>query len=183
MASLLFAVHPIHTTHLSQPKMLSLLLAAVLLAVVPTSTQGAADLVFFTNTSAVCLDGSPAGAYFQAGSPGNKTWIFMLEGGGLCSHEEDCKGRTKTALGSSKSWAKSQADLGHFQSVDAVTNPLFHDANMVFVPYCTGDVHSGTKLDGPCECAAPCGRRVCVQGVCTGCVRRVCECAQAENLG
>ena len=124
-------------------KRLIAIVVCLLAAIVPAATA-TATLEWMHNTSAVCLDGSPAAYYFQQGSPGNKTFVFMLEGGGLCSHEEDCLGRAKTALGSS-TFFHATINLPAFQSDDAAANPDWHDANMVFLPYCTGDLHAGTR--------------------------------------
>lgn len=68
----------------------------------------------------------------------------MLEGGGLCSHKDDCQARALTDLGSSKNFAKS-ITLPAFQSSDAEANPLWYEANQVFLPYCGGDLHGGTR--------------------------------------
>ena len=106
--------------------------------------EATASLVQITDESAVCLDGSPAAFYLQPGSAGNQTWVFMLEGGGLCSHELDCKARTKTDLGSSKNFADT-IQLPAFQSSSPVDNPDWFGANMVFVPYCSGDLHGGNR--------------------------------------
>jgi len=70
----------------------------------------------------------------------------MLEGGGLCSHKDDCTERSTTDLGSSKNFA-NQIDLPAFQSSDEISNPDWYQANQVFIPYCTGDVHSGTRTE------------------------------------
>ena len=87
-----------------------------------------------------------AAYYFQKGSDGNNTWVFMLEGGGLCSHQDDCTQRSTTDLGSSKNFAK-QIDLPSFQAQDSRSNPDWYNANQVFIPYCTGDVHGGTRTE------------------------------------
>jgi hypothetical protein len=122
--------------------MLHLSLAVFLgLAARATAT---ADLVMVKDTSVACLDGSPAGYYMQPGAAGNKTFIIALQGGGVCSHFLDCTARSKSDLGSSKGWAK-QTTLNELQSSDPSANPAFHGATMIWVPYCTGDVHSGTR--------------------------------------
>ena len=63
-----------------------------------------------------------AAYYFQEGSDGNNTWVFFLEGGGLCSHQDDCTSRSTTDLGSSKNFAKT-IELPSFQSSDSSSNP------------------------------------------------------------
>jgi len=95
-----------------------------------------------------CLDGSPAGFYHSPSqsSRGRLRWVLYLEGGGLCFTKADCESRTTTALGSSKYFALTRVGRG-VQAVDAATNPDFWDANHVFVPYCTGDLHTGTHTN------------------------------------
>jgi hypothetical protein len=53
-------------------------------------------------TGALCLDGSPGGFYLRNGT--QTSWMIELEGGGWCVNEEDCLARSKTDIGSSKSW-------------------------------------------------------------------------------
>lgn len=120
-----------------------LLLLAVLCAGAPAA-GATANLVHISGPNALCLDGSQAAFYWQPGSEGNKTWVFFLEGGGVCSHEQDCLLRAKTDLGSSKNFGPT-IQLPSFQNPDAGANPQWHNANMVFLPYCTGDLHSGTR--------------------------------------
>ena len=119
----------------------ALLVAALSAAAAPTAAD-AATLVHLSNQSAVCLDGTPAGYYFSQGD--SKTFVFFLEGGGLCSNRQDCIERTKTDLGSSTGWGQS-ITLGGIQSADPQANPFFANATQVFIPYCSGDVHSGTR--------------------------------------
>eukprot|EP00038_Savillea_parva_P030536 m.78377 g.78377 ORF g.78377 m.78377 type:complete len:475 (+) comp9215_c0_seq2:46-1470(+) len=91
-----------------------------------------------------CLDGSPAGYYFRPAQSqrGQTRWVIYLEGGGLCYDPNSCKSRTKTHLGSSTQWAKNKTGSASV-NVDSAKNPDFWDANHVFVPYCTGDLHTG----------------------------------------
>lgn len=93
-----------------------------------------------------CLDGSPAGYYFDAAPSGEKSsWVIFMEGGGACGTEADCKARAKTDLGSSKNWARSGDLPDNVLSSDCSVNPLWCNSNRVFVPYCTGDVHLGGR--------------------------------------
>ena len=112
--------------------MVSLMFIALFFLLTPAF---AADLVHLTTPAATCLDGSQAAFYWRAGSPGNTTWVFMLEGGGLCSHKEDCLARATTRLGSSKNYAPTMT-LPAFLSPDPVENPTWHQANAVFLKYC-----------------------------------------------
>lgn len=95
-----------------------------------------------------CLDGSMAGYYYRKGSA--DTFTIWLEGGGACTDEASCKKRAKGRRGSSTSWPKSTMQYSalsgaSLQSADCSVNPAFCNATAVFVPYCTGDVHSGNN--------------------------------------
>ena len=72
-----------------------------------------------TSEGAVCLDGSPAAFYW---SPGAETTKFYLhqEGGGWCGSDSDCFGRSKTRLGSSKSYTKTITMTGGYFDNDPV---------------------------------------------------------------
>jgi len=96
---------------------------------------------------AQCLDGSPAGFYYGLPSSENSSlWVFFMEGGGACWTKDDCIARSKTDLGSSLNWPdtmKSDAVLSN----DPAINPDFYDAYRIYIPYCTGDIHSGQRVN------------------------------------
>jgi len=48
-------------------------------------------------------------------------------------------------MGSSKSWAQNHSDLNGLLSKNSTFNP-FWDFNHVYLPYCTGDTHTGTQV-------------------------------------
>jgi len=56
----------------------------------------------------------------------------------------NCAARAKTALGSSKYWAYTYTDDENILSGDPSINP-FASFTRVFVPYCSGDAHLGTR--------------------------------------
>lgn len=97
-------------------------------------------------TGARCLDGSAAGYYYHFNEKSTR-FVFFLEGGGYCLTEEACKSRTSTDFGSSKAWPASIPDRADSDiiSVDPTLNPDFYDDNHIWVPYCSGDVYSGTR--------------------------------------
>lgn len=91
---------------------------------------------------AQCLDGSPAGYYFQ--KKASKKWVVYLNGGGECDNENGCKQQASTSLGSSKYFAPQlNANGWYLGSDDCNVNPDFCDWNHVFDPYCSQDLHSG----------------------------------------
>eukprot|EP00656_Telonema_subtile_P039862 TRINITY_DN44948_c0_g1_i2.p1 TRINITY_DN44948_c0_g1~~TRINITY_DN44948_c0_g1_i2.p1 ORF type:complete len:387 (+),score=77.55 TRINITY_DN44948_c0_g1_i2:178-1338(+) len=97
------------------------------------------------STGARCLDGTPAGYYIHQPSEPSSSFVFFLEGGGLCLTPFDCLKRSRTSLGSSKDWAPTMPG-DNVYSTDPSVNP-FTGFNLVFLPYCSGDVWTGTRTD------------------------------------
>jgi hypothetical protein len=56
-------------------------------------------------------------------------------------------------LGSSTFWKDGEfgGEDGSFTSNSSEVNPDFYDGHRVYVPYCTGDVHSGTRASATAE--------------------------------
>lgn len=75
--------------------------------------------------------------------PAYNSWVFFMEGGGVCVEPIDCAIRKESHLGSSNYWAASFNDEVRTISNDPKVNP-FWNWNHVFFPYCTGDTHTGT---------------------------------------
>jgi len=95
---------------------------------------------------AVCLDGSPAAFYFRPGfSTGVNKWLLFHEGGGWCNSLEDCLGRSKTDLGSSKGYGPTMNIGGGYFSTNETENPLMYNWNMVYLKYCDGGSFSGNN--------------------------------------
>ena len=97
---------------------------------------------------AFCADGTATGIGINPGDAGGRLLIFMM-GGGACWDEATCY-QLKTAFHIEGGYDESEfaADKGllgasFFDRTDA-TNPFRNDS-FVFVPYCTGDVHSGSN--------------------------------------
>jgi hypothetical protein len=93
-----------------------------------------------------CLDGTPAG-YYHGASPSNTSsrWVVFFEGGGACYSLDSCAARATTTLGSSAKWAQNYSQNDNLLSADPAVNPVFYDAHKIYIPYCTGDVHGGTR--------------------------------------
>lgn len=91
----------------------------------------------------VCSDGSPYHFWVRRADP-EKVLVF-LEGGGACFSAETCGPASPTfkrnLTGAGDVAAGAPADSGIFD-LDDDRNP-FADWSMVFVPYCTGDLHLG----------------------------------------
>ena len=111
---------------------------------------------------AVCRDGSPTGFFVHYGTA-NKL-LFYMEGGGACSNAPFCgfnpankeqilSGDGQIVLGSALGAVAGRQQpgvytggpMGVFDFGNA-QNP-FKDWSQIYVPYCTGDVHFGTRRD------------------------------------
>ena len=88
---------------------------------------------------AYCRDGSPAGILVNY-SGESKNAVIYLEGGGACFNSQTCglnpSSANRTPPGSDGIFNRNRSD-----------NPVA-DWNIVYVPYCTGDVFAGSKEDG-----------------------------------
>jgi hypothetical protein len=95
---------------------------------------------------AKCMNGTPTGIGVNLGTSGD-LFIYM-EGGGACFNSGTCN-----SVAHPSGWGPADFEsnigiynVGIFDRLDD-KNPM-KDATFVFVPYCTGDVHAGSKPDG-----------------------------------
>ena len=95
---------------------------------------------------AVCDDGSPTGIAVNP-SPGSKKLLVFLTGGGACWDYLSCAVLNTSTHGpqGATQWAQQAASLAG-SILDRGAKHPFTDYNLVFVPYCTGDVHSGDNV-------------------------------------
>ncbi|CAO1358756.1 unnamed protein product [Diamesa serratosioi] len=100
---------------------------------------------FQRETNVTCNDGSQAGFYLRK-SPGSRRWVVFLEGGWHCYDHKSCRSRwlKMRHLMTSTQWPETR-DVGGILSPSASENPFWHNANHVFVPYCSSDSWSGTR--------------------------------------
>jgi pectinacetylesterase len=94
-----------------------------------------------------CGDGSPTGIGVNPGT--GPDLVLFLDGGGACATGLTCfTFRTATTLGpfGPAEFAKSSERLPGSILDRALRGNPFADATLVFVPYCTGDVHGGDKV-------------------------------------
>lgn len=64
---------------------------------------------------------------------------------GWCGSDDDCLGRSKTALGSSKSYAPTRRFTGGYFSSDPTQNPLMWNWTKAYLPYCDGGSQTGER--------------------------------------
>jgi hypothetical protein len=98
----------------------------------------------------MCSDGSPTGLAVNPGPEGSTDVLVFLTGGGACWNEAPCynAGGFPTGLATAGPYgqAQFQADLPKAAGTildRTVTGSPFGGATLVFIPYCTGDVHWG----------------------------------------
>ena len=93
----------------------------------------------------ICRDSSPTGVGVRMAN--TKKLAIYINGGGACFNAETCAGNPFKFTESD--WTDLQNNFGSpgIFNPDDDRNPL-KDFSLVFIPYCTGDVHSGTLLNG-----------------------------------
>jgi len=100
--------------------------------------------------NAFCANGSTTGIGANLTDKSSKVVIYLM-GGGACWNDVTCY-QAKTAVNIESGYDKSQFD----KDADFLNGSLFDradpnnalkDASFFFVPYCTGDVHSGANPD------------------------------------
>jgi hypothetical protein len=94
---------------------------------------------------AMCRNGSGAGFGVRLNPASDKLFIFFA-GGGACFNGVSCIGNLDAySQNSFNSFANGDGQNGVFDTSN-MENAL-KDWNAIFVPYCTGDVHSGNAKD------------------------------------
>lgn len=120
-----------------------------------TTTTGAPEEPEAYNTwlkrepaGAVCSDGSQYKFFVNFSETSNKLLIY-LEPGGACWDYETCSG--STALGAANPDGIPDSHMDKWGTLSPllrrdVADSQTKDWNLVFIPYCTGDVHTGNKV-------------------------------------
>ncbi|XP_055535882.1 palmitoleoyl-protein carboxylesterase NOTUM isoform X2 [Wyeomyia smithii] len=112
----------------------------------PKTVQKELKRVFLSNRTVTCNDGSQAGFYLRK-SAGSRRWVVFFEGGWHCYDHKTCRARWLKLrhLMTSAQWPETR-DVGGLLSPLPSENPYWYNANHVFVPYCSSDSWSGTKV-------------------------------------
>ena len=110
-----------------------------------TTTPGTWSWVGFANSE--CSDGSPTGIGVNLSSTSSDLLVYF-EGGGACWSYLTCYQLLTATNGpyTSASFASESSHFGNSLLDPSATGSPFAGWNMVFVPYCTGDVHAGNNL-------------------------------------
>jgi hypothetical protein len=94
-------------------------------------------------TGSLCRDKQPTGFGVNINPSSTKLLIFM-EGGGACFNATTC-------TQAPSSWAPNDTNLGTAVGRNALFNRMtsvFKDWNFAYIPYCSGDVFTGTNMSG-----------------------------------
>lgn len=130
---------------MARPAHRAAVLAAGLAAAL--SLASAAPITRLTDPLARCLDGTLSALYVEpAAAPVNATrFVIFLEGGGECASAGSCSAATSSVLGSAKYFPQQKTfDEGVFYASALSSNP-FSGYTRVYLPYCSQDLHSGTR--------------------------------------
>ncbi|MEM1417058.1 MAG: pectin acetylesterase-family hydrolase [Myxococcota bacterium] len=107
-----------------------------------------------------CMDGTPFGIGVNINPESDRLMIFF-EGGGACFDRTTCL----TGVANRDGYDEEDFDetaagrlLGQPFARDDETNPV-RDFNMVYIPYCSGDVFGGNIEDSPSTTLTHVGRR------------------------
>lgn len=88
-----------------------------------------------------CMDGSKGAYYISKGDP--EKFVIHLQGGGECVDSVACGKKVHSSLGSSKYFSET---FNGYQLISAQTeNAILFNWTRIFVPYCSQDLHSGTR--------------------------------------
>jgi hypothetical protein len=113
-------------------------------------TAPAGQWTWIDEPASRCADGSPTGFGVNL-APGAKQVLLFLQGGGACWDGATCWGPVSTSFYIRTGYSKVEFETDILRPVmlplrrEDPTNP-FNQMHLVYVPYCTGDVHAGTKV-------------------------------------
>lgn len=89
-----------------------------------------------------CMNGTPTGIGVNL-NPGSDKVLIYLAGGGACFNTVTCFGvANRNGYGEAEFQNEVPRATNTVLDVGAAENP-FRDWNLVYVPYCSGDVHAG----------------------------------------
>jgi hypothetical protein len=93
----------------------------------------------------LCRDGTGTGYAINL-NPASRKLLIYLEGGGACFNELSC-------LQNPESWPPNDTSLMKSLTRNWIMsrtsdNSPFKDWNLVYIPYCSGDVHTGSAMSG-----------------------------------
>ena len=117
----------------------------LLLALTPPEVGGRKLSKFFLTdySEAVCNDGSPASFYYSPSPSGLDQWLVYLEGGSFCENNQTCASRP--AYYTTTNSPHYPETLEGTDLLGSGSSSPFGDFHAIYVPYCTSDIHVGTR--------------------------------------
>eukprot|EP00929_Paragymnodinium_shiwhaense_P115841 TRINITY_DN8499_c0_g5_i1.p1 TRINITY_DN8499_c0_g5~~TRINITY_DN8499_c0_g5_i1.p1 ORF type:complete len:506 (-),score=83.73 TRINITY_DN8499_c0_g5_i1:221-1738(-) len=108
------------------------------------------DVDIGNSTGSFCGSGSRAGYYYSVATGENASkWVVYFEGGGECRTADDCRGWFEGGRGDSSRWQDTKnPERQNTMDSDCSANPDFCSWSKIYIPYCTADMHSGTRREG-----------------------------------
>ncbi|KAI9995853.1 hypothetical protein PInf_012921 [Phytophthora infestans] len=88
---------------------------------------------------------------FPNGGSDKSKLIIFFQGGGACTDEVTCSFGLQCSLGASATLSTVATSSSAGVLNHSISDNTFKDWNIVFVPYCTGDVHAGNRILEPYE--------------------------------
>ncbi|RLN44065.1 hypothetical protein BBJ29_005297 [Phytophthora kernoviae] len=77
--------------------------------------------------------------------------MIFFQGGGACADEDTCAFGLQCSLGSSATFSTAATASNAGVLDRSLEDNMFKDWNVVFVPYCTGDIHIGNRVTASYE--------------------------------
>lgn len=107
-------------------------------------------------SGASCGNGTPY-RFFVNRTPFTRATVIVYEGGGACWDQAACEGQGKLSASNPNGVPANYMSLPSAMAVGGLVTPFSarldpfqavqtQSWNLVYLPYCTGDVHSGNKL-------------------------------------
>jgi len=110
---------------------------------------GVGEWAWIPRSDTQCRDGSTTGIGVRL-LPDASAVMIYLQGGGACYDADSCAQNANTPIAGENfsredffDWVTTLGDQGIFNTTNP-TNPVAR-WNHIYVPYCTGDLHGGTK--------------------------------------
>ena len=107
------------------------------------------EWVWIPRDDLTCRDGSSSGIGVRL-TLNTKAVMIYLQGGGACYDASSCEQNTKTPIAGAdfskekfNEWVEKLGDQGIFNTTN-LSNPVA-GWNHVYIPYCTGDLHGGSR--------------------------------------
>ncbi|KAE9328159.1 hypothetical protein PF008_g16232 [Phytophthora fragariae] len=98
---------------------------------------------------------STSSTYFFQVFPNTKAdkskLMIFFQGGGACADEDTCAFGLQCSLGASATFTTAATSSSAGVLDRSLEDNMFKDWNIVFIPYCTGDIHIGNRVTAAYE--------------------------------